>query len=241
MTHFLLPAFTLIRREWIRFWRERARVAGFVAAPLLFWFVTSSGFGDFARFFTGSLTLTLMFSAVFANMTLIEDRREGFLLAMLVSPAPRASLVAGKVIGAASLAWAQGAIVLAFAPLAGFTPPLANFLLALAALFLVAVAFTALGFLAAWITQSTQGFHAIMNILLMPMWMVSGALFPMKTAIGWMRLLMQINPLAYAYALLERLLNTHADPLLPSLGLSLAVTAVFATLLLIAAHRIAAD
>ena len=182
-----------------------------------------------------------MFSAVFANMTLIEDRREGFLLGMLVSPAPRASLVAGKVLGAASLAWAQGAIVLCFAPLAGFTPSLENFLLALAALYLVAVAFTALGFLAAWITESTQGFHAVMNIVLMPLWMVSGALFPMKTAIGWMRFLMQVNPLAYAYALLERLLNPQADALLPSLGTSFGVTALFAAILLLAAHRIAAD
>lgn len=237
----MLPALTLIRREWIRFWRERSRVAGFVAAPLLFWFVTSSGFGDFSRFFIGSLTLTLMFSAVFANMSLIEDRREGFLLAMLVSPAPRASLVAGKVLGAASLAWAQGAIVLAFLPFTDFRPSPLHVLGAFFALYLIAIAFTALGFVAAWITNSTQGFHAVMNILLMPLWMVSGALFPLDTAISWMRLLMKANPLMYAFALLERLLNPNAGDLLPSLAVSFAVTIGFAALLFGVATRVASS
>ena len=109
---FRLAAWALGRRELQRFWGERSRVAGYVASPLLFWVVVGSGFGDLEYFFAGALTMTVMFSAMFSMMSLIEDRREGFLLSVLVSPAPRAAIVLGKVGGAALLAWLQGLIVL---------------------------------------------------------------------------------------------------------------------------------
>ena len=100
---FRLAAWALGRRELQRFWGERSRVAGYVASPLLFWVVVGSGFGDLEYFFAGALTMTVMFSAMFSMMSLIEDRREGFLLSVLVSPAPRAAIVLGKVGGRASL------------------------------------------------------------------------------------------------------------------------------------------
>src|ERR1051326_1729001 len=92
---------------------------GVVASPLVFWLLIGSGSNDLARFYSGSLVLTVMFSAIFSTISIIEDRREGFLLSMMVSPAPRTSLVLGKILGSATLAWIQGLIFLCFAPLAG--------------------------------------------------------------------------------------------------------------------------
>lgn len=231
----------LARRELLRFWRERTRVAGFVAAPLLFWFVTSAGFGDFNRFFSGSLALTLMFSAIFANMSLIEDRREGFLLGVLVTRASRASIVAGKIFGAALLAFSQSLLFLAFLPFTAFRPPLTSLLAVIPALFAIAFVFTALGFLIAWKLNSVQGFHAIINLLLVPLWMTSGALFPLRTAQTWLQWAMRLNPMTYALALIERLLNPAADVLLPSVPVSAAVTVALACALYAAAVRLARE
>src|SRR4051795_9677794 len=119
LNSFLLPAVTLWQRELIRFWRTKTRVIGVVASPLVFWLIIGYGSGDLAKFYSGALVLTVMFSAIFSTISIIEDRREGFLLSMLVSPAPRTSMVLGKILGSATLAWIQGMIFLAFAPLAG--------------------------------------------------------------------------------------------------------------------------
>jgi hypothetical protein len=119
LSSFFLPAATLWQRELVRFWRQKSRVLGVVASPLVFWLLIGYGSGDLARYYAGALVLTVMFSAIFSTISIIEDRREGFLLSMLVSPAPRTSLVLGKILGAATLAWIQGLIFLAFAPLAG--------------------------------------------------------------------------------------------------------------------------
>ena len=232
----MLAVLALVKRELIRFWRERTRVAGFVLTPLVFWFVVSSGFGDFRRFFVGSLTLTIMFASVFSNMSIIEDRREGFLKSMLVSPAPRWALVGGKVLGSALLAWAQGLVFLSFVFFTGIEPTLAGVIGAGWALLLIAIAFTALGFACAWLMNSTQGFHAVINLLMMPAWMISGALFPMATASGWLQVVMRLNPLTYALALMERLLNPAYTG--PGLGLSLAVTAGTAVAMLAVATAV---
>jgi len=223
---FWLPVWTLWRREMIRFWREKARVAGFVASPLIFWVVIGSGFGDLGFFYPGAITLTVMFSAVFSTMSIIEDRREGFLLSMLVSPAPRSAMVLGKLLGAATLAWVQGMILLLFLPLAGFHPGAQGVAGLAGVLYLLAFTFTALGFLIAWKMESAQGFHAVMNLVLFPMWMVSGSLFGFASAHGWIRWVMRVNPLTYATAALRRLLAPQVEAGTPALGLSLAVTAV---------------
>lgn len=231
---FWLSVGTLGWRELVRFWRERARVVGFVASPLLFWLVLGSGFGNLRFFFPGTLTLTVLFSAVFSTMSLIEDRREGFLLSVLVSPAPRAAIVFGKTLGSAMLAWIQGLILLALSPLAGLHPSLGGLLGAGAAIFLVSVTFTLLGFLIAWRMESSQGFHAVMNLALFPLWMISGALFPPANAHGWMRAVMAVNPLTYSLALLRRLLDPASAAGSPGLGLSLLVTVLCALALLVA-------
>jgi len=234
MRLFWLPTAALWQRELIRFWREKTRVLGYVGSPLVFWLAVGAGFGNLAFFFPGALVLTVMFSAVFSTMSLIEDRREGFLLSMLVSPAPRSAMVLGKTLGAATLAWIQGLIFLAFVPLAGFRLSLPQLAQAVAVIFLISIAFTLLGFLIAWQTGSSQGFHAIMNLLLFPLWLISGAIFPPSGAHGWIRALMMVNPLTYSLALLRRTLDSTPQESLPSSAAGLAVTLSAAAALFVA-------
>jgi ABC-2 type transport system permease protein len=236
---FLLATYTLWWREVIRFWREKVRLAAFVGTPLIFWFVLGSGFGNLERFFPGALTLTVMFAAVFSTMSLIEDRREGFLLSMLVSPAPRGALVLGKISGIATLAWLQGLMFLAFLPATSFRPSFTAVLEACGLLFLISLTFTALGFVIAWRMESTQGFHAVINLLLMPLWMVSGALFPLNDAHNWMRWLMLANPMTYSLAALRRVLDTNVPDTVPGLFASVLLTAICAAVLLIASAFVA--
>jgi len=239
LSSFFLPAATLWQRELVRFWRQKSRVLGVVASPLVFWLLMGYGSNDLGRFYAGALVLTVMFSAIFSTISIIEDRREGFLLSMLVSPAPRTSLVLGKILGAATLAWIQGLIFLAFAPLAGVRPDLAQLIAAAGAIFLVSFTLTGLGFVIAWRMDSTAGFHAIMNLLLVPLWMVSGSLFPMATARGVIRAIMWANPLTYSISLLNGLLglpNAIPGPLA-----SAAVTLAFGLVLLVASGVLASQ
>lgn len=238
MSSFILPAVTLWQRELVRFWRQKSRILGVVASPLVFWLLIGYGSDDLARFYAGALVLTVMFSAIFSTITIIEDRREGFLLSMLVSPAPRTSMVLGKILGASTLAWVQGLIFLAFAPLAGVKVSLLELVPIVAAIFLISFTLTGLGFVIAWKMNSTSGFHAIMNLLLVPMWMVSGALFPMATAHGWVRAIMWVNPLTYSISLLNYTLRL---PAAPGVMESLAVTAAFGLVLLLASGALAAQ
>jgi ABC-2 type transport system permease protein len=228
-----LPAFTLWLREVVRFYRQRARVAGVIASPVLFWLVIGSGFGTSFRsgsatgqqhyleyFYPGALIMIVLFTSIFTMMSVIEDRKEGFLLSVLVAPVPRSAIVLGKVLGGMTLAAIQGLVFLAFAPLVGVHLGPGNFLLVVLTVFLVAFALTALGFAIAWPMDSTQAFHAIINLFLIPLWLLSGALFPLAGASGWIRLLIRINPLTYGVEALRDLLypeSTSAFPLASSL------------------------
>ena len=239
MSNFWLPAATLWKRELVRFWRQKSRVMGVVASPLVFWLIIGYGSNDLGRYYSGALVLTVMFSAIFSTITIIEDRREGFLLSMLVSPAPRTSLVLGKILGSATLAWIQGLLFLAFAPLAKVAVSPAELGPVVAAIFLISFTLTGMGFVIAWQMNSTAGFHAIMNLLLLPMWLVSGSLFPMATAHGWIKAIMWVNPLTYAIALLNHTLRLpYASP---GGVASLVVTAAFGVMLLLLSGVLAAQ
>jgi len=237
LSSFWLPVATLWQRELIRFWRQKSRVLGVVASPLVFWLLIGYGSGDLKKFFSGALVLTVLFSAIFSTISIIEDRREGFLLSMLVSPASRTSMVLGKILGAATLAWIQGLIFLAFAPLAGVSLTMGDVLALVGAVFLVSFTLTGLGFVIAWRMNSTAGFHAIMNLLLVPMWMVSGSLFPMATAQGWIKAIMWVNPLTYSISLLNGFMKI--TPGSPGIGVSLTVTVCFGIALLLASGVVA--
>ncbi len=239
MSNFFLPAATLWWRELVRFWRQKSRLLGVIASPLVIWLLIGYGSNSLGRFYSGALVLTVMFSAIFSTISIIEDRREGFLLSMLVSPAPRTSLVAGKILGAATLAWIQGLIFLAFAPLAGVSIHAGEVLDVAGAIFLISFTLTGLGFVIAWKMDSTAGFHAIMNLLLMPMWMVSGALFPLSEAHGWVKGLMWVNPLTYSISLLNYTLRL--PNVTPGAVESLVVTLAFGVGLLVICGMMAAQ
>ncbi|MBV9079819.1 MAG: ABC transporter permease, partial [Elusimicrobia bacterium] len=178
------PSFALLRREIVRFLRQRHRIVGALGTPLVFWFLIGSGLGksfrspmggaagmDFLRyFFPGTIVLILLFTAIFSTISIIEDRREGFLQGVLVSPAPRSAIVLGKILGGTVLAAVQGLLFAAAAPLLGFAYHGSNLLYVVILIALSSFSLTGLGFIIAWRMDSTQGFHAIMNLFLMPLW-----------------------------------------------------------------------
>src|SRR5437899_4552111 len=226
----LLPAFTLWWREIVRFYRQRSRVIGVIASPVLFWVVIGSGFGSSFRsgdaagkqhyvdyFYPGALIMVVLFTSIFTMMSVIEDRKEGFLLSVMVAPVPRSAIVLGKVLGGTTLSTIQGLTFLIFAPLVGVHLTLGTFLLIALTVFLVSFALTALGFAIAWPMDSNQAFHAIINLFLIPLWLLSGALFPLSGASGWMKVLMRLNPLTYGTEALRGLLYPGSQAF--SLGL----------------------
>jgi len=236
-----LPAFTLWWREIVRFYRQRTRVVGVIASPLLFWAVIGSGFGTSFRsgqsagqqhyldyFYPGALIMIVLFTSIFTMMSVIEDRKEGFLLSVLVAPVPRSAIVLGKVLGGTTLAAAQGLIFLVFAPLVGVRIGVGAFLLVVLTVFLVSFALTALGFTIAWSMDSNQAFHAIINLFLIPLWLLSGSMFPLAGASGWIRFLIRINPLTYGVEALR-------DILYPGNVAEFALASSLATLVLFSA------
>jgi ABC-2 type transport system permease protein len=232
----LLPAFTLWLREVVRFYRQRARVVGVIASPILFWVAIGSGFGTSFRsgangnqnyleyFYPGALIMIVLFTSIFTMMSVIEDRKEGFLLSVLVAPVSRSAIVLGKILGGTTLATIQGLIFLVFAPLVGVHIGVGSFALIVVTVFLVSFALTALGFAIAWPMDSTQAFHAIINLFLIPLWLLSGALFPISGASVWLRVLMRINPLTYGVEALRQLLYPASGG---SLASSLATLVLF--------------
>src|SRR5262249_182320 len=185
----LLPAFTLWWREIVRFYRQPARVVGVIASPLLFWVVIGAGFGRSLQsgatgtgnflhyFFPGALLMIVLFTSIFTMMSVIEDRNAGFLLSVMVAPLHRSAILLGKVLGGTTLSAIQGLLFLILAPFIGIRLGLEQVLIVALVTFLVAFALTALGFAIAWRMESSQGFHAIINLFLIPLWMLSGALF----------------------------------------------------------------
>ncbi|MCC6129536.1 MAG: ABC transporter permease [Acidobacteria bacterium] len=236
----MTAALALTHREILRFVRQPSRIAGAVVPPLMAWILLGSGFGSslkmptasastpyLAYFYPGTVVLVVLFASIFSNISIIEDRKEGFLQGVLVSPVSPVSLVLGKVLGAGLLAMIQGAALLLLAPLlvSGLTP--GRLLAALGVLALLSLALAGLGFSVAWPLDSTQGFHGVMNMFLIPMWVLSGSFFPREGAPAWLAAAMALNPLTYGVAAFREVLTPGVGGL-PPLAISLAVTAGFA-------------
>jgi ABC-2 type transport system permease protein len=254
---------SLAWREILRFFRQRNRVIGAVGQPILFWLLFGAGLNRSFRvapdiengpsfleyYFPGTLVLILLFTAIFATISIIEDRKEGFLQAVLVAPIPRWSMVLGKVLGGTTVAMLQGCLFLLLAWTLPIPLTVAKIGLLVVLLFLAAMALTGLGFVLAWRMESTQGFHAIMNLLLMPMWLLSGAFFPVPTTqpgatIGELALhwCMRINPVTYCVAGVRWLISDPAaleGLWMPTPVMCWVVTFVFAGVMFLSASRIA--
>ena len=247
--YFVLPAYTLWWREMVRFFRQRDRVIGALGTPLVFWLllglglgksfsapVAPEGHGYLEYFFGGTIVLVLLFTAIFSTISIIEDRREGFLQAVLVAPVGRFALVLGKILGGTTLALIQGLVFVLLAPFVGVSLSVVAVIWLVVVMFLLAFALTGLGFLLAWRMDSTQGFHAIMNLFLIPLWLLSGAVFPPSGAPAFMRWIMMCNPVYYGVIAIRHGLYWNV-PLatvgMPSRGVSLLVTVVFAAAMFI--------
>lgn len=249
-----LTVYTLCKRQLVRFYRQPSRVVGALGSPLLFWVVIGSGLGRSFQsqgagrgmayleyFFPGTLLMILLFTAIFSTISIIEDRREGFLQAVLAAPVSRSSLVFGQILGGASLAFFQAMLFMMLTPFLGLSFHITQWLLIMIILFLGAVTLTGLGFAIAWQMNSIQGFHAIMNLFLLPLWLLSGALFPPEGASRWLQGLMAINPLSYQLALLRRTMyrNPMMTDSLPGWNFSWGVVILFSILMLAWATQVA--
>ncbi len=255
MTGVLIQVATLWWREITRFFRQRSRVTGAFLQPLVFWALLGAGLKASFRpsgmpadinymqyFYPGVIVLVLLFTAIFATISTVEDRKEGFLQGVLVAPVSRTIVVLGQALGATTLALMQGLIFLVLAPLAGIHLDAAAIGAAAAMMAIIAFALTSIGLIIAWRIESTQGFHAIMNLVLIPVWLLSGAFFPATGVPGWLRWPMLVNPLTYGMIALRRGLYL-AEPISfgsPSaFGWSVAISIGFAAAMFAAASYVA--
>ncbi len=212
MTAALLPTYSLWTRDLKHFVRQRSRVIGAVGQPFVIWILLAAGFKNTASaagtdygayLFPGVILLIALFAAIFSTISIIDDRRSGFLQAVLASPASPAAIVTGKLLAGTTIALLQSLLFLVLLPFTGIGFTLEAFLLSMLVLGGTGMLLTALGFLLAWHMTSSQGFHAVMNLLLLPMWMLSGAFFPLEGAAGWMQILMRLNPMYYITTLFQ--------------------------------------
>lgn len=246
MRRYSLAVGTLCWREIVRFVRQRSRVTGAFAQPLVFWLLLGGGLkasfhppglpngtSYVEYFYPGAIALVLLFTAIFSTISVVEDRREGFLQGVLVAPINRSSIVMGQALGGTALALLQGVLFLVFAPAVGISLSPLAVAAGVGVMVLIAFALTNLGLLIAWRMDSTQGFHAIMNLILLPIWLLSGAFFPATGVSPWLRWAMQVNPLTYGMAALRRCLyvtNPVVAGPLPALVPSLLITGAFCAL-----------
>lgn len=249
---YVLPIATLVEREFVRFFRQRSRLVGALAQPLIFWILFGAGLSGSFRmaaasgasvsfqeyFLPGAALMIVLFTSIFSSISVIQDRNEGFLQGVLASPVPRLSLVLGKLCGGALLALTQAMLFLLAAPLlqyVGLAPEMplgfsiGQGLAMTGVLFLTGLGMAGLGFLFAWKIDSVQGFHGIMSVLLMPMWLLSGAFFPPGNS-RWLSWVVALNPLSYGLSALRHVIGQGVTDALPSLPVSLAVSFGFAAI-----------
>ncbi len=227
-----------------RFWLDRARVVVGLLQPLLYLFVLGSGLGsssqlgagDYRRFiFPGTMGLTLLFTATFAAISIVFDRQIGFFKAVLVSPVPRPAIAFGKIIAGALQALAQGMVLLPFAPLAGLRFGMVELVEMTGAMIVASVVFSALGVAVASRFTSVTVFPIVSNAIVLPMFFLSGAMYPLALAPRWMQWAAHLDPVAYAVDLMRGALlgKFFFAPLL-----SLAVLAAFVIFVAWAAVRV---
>ncbi len=222
----------LWQRDLLHLVRERSRWLGIVVQPLLFWLILGGGMhGSFTLpspsgagvsylqfLYPGIVLMIVLFVMLFSTMSVIEDRQSGFLQAVLVAPGSRASMVLGKLLGVTTLALIQAGLFLAIAPLAGISLASANWPLLITSLLLTSFGLGGVAVAMAWVSPSAQAYHAIMGVLLLPLWVLSGAMFPGGS--GWVRAVMIANPLSYAVDAMRLALGVpgaHNQPI-PALG-----------------------
>ena len=210
----------LTRRELVRSARQPARIVATIGTAAIVWGVLAGGFAesvqigeDYAAYLApGAVAMVVLFTGVFGAMSLIEDREQGLLQSALVSPAPTWAIAGAKLAGAALWAFGQGALLL---PALALRQPIdaGAFAAGLVALAGLATGVTGICLAAAWIVRSSATLHGVMNVVLMPMWLFSGAVFPTDGLSPWMRVLTLANPMHWALADVRHALDTTRQPM----------------------------
>ncbi len=204
-------------RQVKRYLRSRSRIIGSLAQPILYLFALGYGFGsvfaaagkgNYVNFLApGVIGMSIIFTSMFSGMEVIWDRQFGFLKEMLVAPLSRFAIMIGRTLGGATVATIQGTIVMVVALFFGFHPYRTALLIpAMLVMFLIALLFTALGTMVASLLEDMQGFQLIMNFLVMPLFFLSGSLFPLDTAPTLLRVIALCDPLTYGIDALRNLL-----------------------------------
>ncbi len=210
------------QRELIRFFRDRLRMFTSLLQPILFLFVLGTGLSTLASggigglslrtfMFPGVLSMATLFTAMFSAGSIVWDREFGFLREMLVAPVRRSTIVIGKCLGGATVATFQGVIILCLAGLVGVPYSPALILTLLGELLLLSFTITATGVMAAARIQNMQSFFALVQMFMMPMFFLSGALYPLSNLPSWLQVLTRINPLTYAVDPMRRAVFDHLD------------------------------
>ncbi len=210
------------QRELIRYFSDRVRIATSLLQPVLFLFVLGTGLSELASAGTGGLNLrtflypgilsmTVLFTAIFSAASVVWDREFGFLREMLVAPVRRSSIVIGKCLGGATVATAQGVLMIAMAGLVG-VPYAPSLVLAVFGLQIVlSFMLTAFGLVVAARVKQMQSFMALTQMLVMPLFFLSGAMFPLTGLPTWLTVLNRIDPLTYAVDPMRRIVFDHLD------------------------------
>ena len=199
--------YVIVLREFKRFFRQRGRLLVTIARPLLWLFIVGAGFGslidtdqpgNYLRFILpGIVGMTILFSSVFSTISVVWDREFGFLREMLVAPVSRVTIVMGKLFAGSSLSLFQGTMLLIVAPFLGIEMTFAKFVAMVLLMGLVSLAITAFGLVIASFLTSLEGFNVIMNFIVLPMFFLSGALYPINSLPSFLVKLSYINPLCY--------------------------------------------
>jgi len=201
-------------RDLIRHFRDKVRLLGSITRPVLWLLIMGTGLRaafnvhgiSYTHFiFPGIIAMNLIFAAMQSTISIIWDREFGFLREILVAPIPRSSIVLGKALSGSTVAFIEGLFVLAFAPFIKVNIPLVNLLLLLPLMFLIAFVCTSLGIVIAARMTSFEGFGVISNFVIMPMFFLSGAMFPIDNLPPWINIAIRLNPLTYGVDLLRRI------------------------------------
>lgn len=203
----LYPIYILWLRQIKRYFRSRSRIIGSLGQPILFLVAlgfglnsvfSASGKGDYIQFLApGIIAMSILFSAIFSGIEIIWDRQFGFLKETLVAPVSRFTIMFGRTLGGATTSSLQGILVLVISLFIGFHPHLVDIIPALVFMVLIALVFTALGTAIASRLEDMQGFQLIMNFVVMPVFFLSGSLFPLEGAPAALRWIAYFNPLTY--------------------------------------------
>jgi ABC-2 type transport system permease protein len=210
------------RRELIRFRSDRLRIVTSLVQPLLFLFVLGAGLQQLSAasthgvdlktfIYPGVLCISVMFTAMFSAASIVWDREFGFLREMMVAPVRRSSIVIGKCLGGATVSSLQGLILLALAWTVHVPYSLTLVLGVFALQALLAFGLTAFGVMAAARVKQMQSFMGLMQLVVMPMFFISGAFFPVTNLPGWLAVLNRLDPLTYAVSPMRSLVFSHLD------------------------------